>query len=194
MPLKSFSDYCLLYVPPRKQQCARALLLQVQRNLMYVPRVSWECQRKLYCQRTWADLRVASAEHSYSGFTSKQKSLANAHLTECCGDNSHHKCCCKQLYSKNMQKQTKPKSQTAFESTRKGNSFQTKLSEKVNDYSFLPGSPVKTNLHVGEFWRASFRKIHFLNNVSALKITITTASNLDQHCTFKICVTIRCCQ
>lgn len=79
-----------------------------------------QCQRQLCCQRTQADLRVAAAEHSCSGFTSKQKSLASAHLPECCCDNSHHKCCCKQLYLKSVLKQSKPKSQSAFESMLQG--------------------------------------------------------------------------
>lgn len=82
------------------------------------PCVSWQCSRQLYRQRIWADLRVVSAEHSCSGFTSKQKSLASARLPECCYDSSYHKCCCKQLYSKSVLKQSK--SQAAFESKLQG--------------------------------------------------------------------------
>lgn len=125
-----------------KNNSARDLLFRVQGNLMYIPYVTWEYRRKLYRQRPWVDLGASSAEHSCSAFTSKQKSLVSAHLPECCYDNSQHKCCCKQLYSKKMLKQNKPDvliSHTLLLKACYKNSFQTSLSEKVNDYTFLPG-------------------------------------------------------
>lgn len=144
MPSEPFSDSWLLYVPSSKQNGARDSLLWVQRNLMYIPYMTWKYRRQLYCQRPQVDLGASSAEHSCSEFISKHKSLASAHLPECCYDNSQHKCCCKQIYSKKMLKRNKPDAHfishaLLLKACYKENSFQTRLSEKVNDYSFLPG-------------------------------------------------------
>lgn len=144
------------YVPSSKQQGARDLLIQGQRNLMYIPCVSWECQRQLYCPRTKADLRGASAEHSCSGFTSKQKSLASAHLPECCSDNSHHKCCCKQLYSKSVLKQSKPESQTAFESILQGQLILDQAFRKSQRLQLPSWTPSEDKFACGKILKGKF--------------------------------------
>lgn len=117
-----------------------------------------QCQRQLCRQRTWAHLRVAAAEHSCSASTSKQKRLASAHLPECCCDNSHHKCCCKQLYSKSVLKQSKPKSQTAFESMLQGQFISDQAFIKSQRLQLPSCTPSEGKFACGKILKGKFHK------------------------------------